>query len=253
MQRSLTYADGATPLTGELFIPAGKARAAVLLLPTIAGANAPMLRRAERLRDLGYLTLIADYYGAPTTAMGGTLSPQDGAEALRGDWTAYRARLAAGYNALSALDLAARLPLAVIGYCMGGQAALELARMGKAMMAAVSFHGILSTERPVEAGTTLPPMLICHGHLDPMVPPEQVRGFEAEMDGAGARYSIHSYAKAKHGFTDPGSDARGIPAIAYDAEADAQSWSAMLTFFAIHVHQGETAPSACAPMERENR
>jgi dienelactone hydrolase len=52
-----------------------------------------------------------------------------------------------------------------------------------------------------------------------------------ELGGAGANWHFHSYSGVKHGFTDPGSDARGMSAIGYDASADRQSWAAMLSLF----------------------
>ena len=61
-----------------------------------------------------------------------------------------------------------------------------------------------------------------------MVPRAQVLAFWDEMDAAGANWHFHSYAGVKHGFTDPGSDARGLPAIGYDASADRQSWAALI-------------------------
>jgi dienelactone hydrolase len=64
-----------------------------------------------------------------------------------------------------------------------------------------------------------------------MVPRSQVLAFWEEMDAAGAKWHFHSYSGVKHGFTDPGSDERGIAAIAYDASADRQSWAAMLELF----------------------
>jgi dienelactone hydrolase len=125
------------------------------------------------------------------------------------------------------------LPQAAIGYCMGGQAALELARDGADVAGVVSFHGILQTDRPASGpGEIAARLLVCHGDADPMVPREQVLGFWQEMDTAHAGWHFHSYSGVRHGFTDPGSDARGIPAIAYNASADRQSWSAMLSFFA---------------------
>jgi dienelactone hydrolase len=51
------------------------------------------------------------------------------------------------------------------------------------------------------------------------------------MDAVGANWHFHAYAGVKHGFTDPGSDARGLPAIAYDASADRQSWTALMSLF----------------------
>jgi acetyl esterase/lipase len=72
-----------------------------------------------------------------------------------------------------------------------------------------------------------PRILVCHGDADPLVPREQVLGFWQEMDAAQANWHFHAYSGVKHGFTDPGSDARGVPAIAYDASADRQSWAAL--------------------------
>ena len=64
-----------------------------------------------------------------------------------------------------------------------------------------------------------------------MVPRSQVIAFWEEMDRVGAHWHFHAYSGVRHGFTDPASDSRGLPAIAYDASADRQSWSAMLNLF----------------------
>jgi dienelactone hydrolase len=123
------------------------------------------------------------------------------------------------------------LPVAAIGYCMGGQAALELAREGHDLFAAVSFHGLLSTDRPAQPGAVKARLLVCHGDADPLVPREQVLGFWEEMDAAGANWHFHAYSGVKHGFTEPGSDGRGMAFLGYDASADRQSWAAMIGLF----------------------
>ena len=61
-----------------------------------------------------------------------------------------------------------------------------------------------------------------------MVPHEQVLAFWNEMNAAGVNWHFHAYSGVKHGFTDPASDARGLPAIAYNASAVRQSWAALL-------------------------
>lgn len=221
----LDYRDGDTALTGWLARPAGAPRAAVVVYPTIANANPPMERRARMLAEAGYLALIADFYGEPVRdfAHAGEL-----AAALRSDTGRYRARVAAAVSALR--GEAEGLRLAAIGYCMGGQAALEAARHGLDLAAVATFHGLLETgsraARPIK-----PRLLICHGDTDPLVPRSQVIAFWEEMDAVGADWRFHSYSGVKHGFTDPGSDARGLPAIGYDASADRQSWAALTSFF----------------------
>jgi dienelactone hydrolase len=220
----LAYSHGETALTGWLARPEGTPRAAVLVFPAIANPTPAVQRRATMLADLGYLALVADFYGAEGDY-------QALAQDLRRDVGHYRARINAALDALRSLPEVNGLPVAAIGYCMGGQAALEAAREGHLLFAAVSFHGILSTDRPATSGTVNARILVCHGDADPLVPREQVLAFWEEMDAAGANWHFHSYSGVKHGFTDPGSDARGMPAIGYDASADRQSWKAMIALF----------------------
>lgn len=225
---AVAYRHGDVALTGLLAPPAKAPRAAILLFPTIANINAPMERRARMLADLGYVVLIADFYGETPHDMDEARSR---ANALRADTAFYRARLAAAADALRAHPAAAGLAIATIGYCMGGQAALEMARDGQDIFAAVSFHGLLETGRLAEPGAIKARLLVCHGDADPLVPRAQVLAFWEEMDRAGANGHFHSYSGVKHGFTDPGSDTRGMAAVGYDQSADRQSWSAMLALF----------------------
>ena len=222
------YADGGTALTGWLARPAGPARGAILIFPTIANVNPAVERRAQMLAEDGFIALIADFYGAPIAdfAEAGRL-----AEVLRADVDVYRARLTAGLTALRAQAGVLDLPAGAIGYCMGGQAALELARTGADITCAVSFHGTLGTGRPALPGAIKARLLVCHGDADPMVPRGNVLRFWEEMDTARANWHFHAYAGVRHGFTDPDSDARGLDAVKYDASADRQSWAATLALF----------------------
>lgn len=225
----VSYTDGEAALTGWLARPAGTPFAAVVIFPTIANVAPATERRARMLADSGYVAMIADFYGEPVESFeaAGELASN-----LRRDVAGYRARLLAAVEALRCHPAASGVPMAAIGYCMGGQAALEVARSGADVAAVVSFHGLLDTKSPA---TGAPPLttriLVCHGDADPMVPRSQVLKFWEEMDDAGGHWHFHSYSGVKHGFTDPGSDARDIDAIAYDASADRQSWSAMMELF----------------------
>ncbi len=228
MLETIAYSHAGQDLTGHLARPAGTPRAAVVIFPTIANATAATERRAKMLAGLGYLTLIADFYGEPVASFEASFPL---AEKLRADSGHYRGRIAAAIAALRGVPEAEGLPLLGIGYCMGGQAVLEAARAGEDLLSAVSFHGTLSTSTPAEPGAIKARILVCHGDADPLVPREQVIGFWEEMDRAGANWHFHSYSGVRHGFTDPGSDERGMAAIGYDASADRQSWNAMLSFF----------------------
>lgn len=225
------YRDGAVELTGLLARPRGAPRAApraaILVFPTIMNTTRSVEEKAGQLAAAGYLALIADYYGKMPENF-----PQSRAFAaeIRPDPAIYRTRLRAALRALVGIEGAAGLPLAAIGFCMGGQAALELAREGAPFDAAVSFHGLLGTELPAEPGAVSARLLVLHGDADPMVPRGQVLRFWEEMDRAGANWHFHSYAGVKHGFTNP-YPAPGNDAVAYDASADRQSWAAMHSLF----------------------
>ena len=219
----IDYADGAAALTGWLARPSGPARAAVAVYPTIMNPTPAVEAKALALAEQGYLALIADFYGEPVADFGHSVKL---ATALRGDVDQYRARLRAALVKLT--ELAPELPQVAIGFCMGGQAVLELARENADLALVASFHGLLETARPAPAGTSIKPrILVCHGDADALVPRGHVLAFWEEMDAAEADWHFHSYAGVGHGFTNPNPPPTGGPS-SYNASADRQSWAAML-------------------------
>lgn len=222
----LPYEDVETGLTGLIARPSRAPRAAILVFPTIMNSTPAVESKASELAESGYLALIADFYGRSPASFDEARSL---AAEIRPDPLAYRRRLRAGLKALAMLPEAQGLPLAAIGFCMGGQAALELARDGAPLEAALSFHGLLDTGLPARPGNITARLLVCHGDADPMVPRSQVLAFWEEMDAAQANWHFHSYSGVKHGFTNPAPTDN--PATAYDASADRQSWAAMLELF----------------------
>ncbi len=218
------YRDGETALTALVVRPAGTPRAAVAVFPTIYNPTPGVIAKAEALAAAGYLAVICDFYGTTPSDMGDAFAK---AGALRTDTDAYRARLRAG---LAALDSqAGEFPRLAIGFCMGGQAVLELARDGADLAAVASFHGLLDTGRAAAQKIT-PRILVCHGDADTLVPRSQVMGFWEEMDAVSADWHFHSYSGVGHGFTNPAM-LDGSPNPAYNASADRQSWAAMLSLF----------------------
>ena len=223
----IAYADGDTALTGLLARPEGVPRAAVVVFPTIMNPTPAVLAKAQDLATNGYLAMVADFYGTQPQGMD---AARECALAIRETPELYRQRLRASVRALASQEAASGLPLGAIGFCMGGQAVLELAREGAPLFAAVSFHGLLNTELPAEPGAVRTRILICHGDADPLVPRAQVLRFWEEMDHAGADWHFHSYSRVVHGFTNPNPPPNGS-AVAYDPSADRQSWASMYGLF----------------------
>lgn len=222
----VSYADGDVSLTGLVARPQGTARAAVLVFPTIMNPTPAVLAKAQDLAANGYLAMIADFYGSQPENFD---HAREMAMAIRQTPELYRQRLRASLKTLASLDGAQGLPLAAIGFCMGGQAVLELAREGAPLFAVASFHGLLDTDLPAEPDTVSARILVCHGDADPMVPRAQLLKFWEEMDHAGADWHFHSYGSVKHGFTNPAPNDN--PATDYDASADRQSWAGMYSLF----------------------
>lgn len=223
---AVAYADGATALTGLVYRPQGAPRAAVLVYPTIMNQVGVVLDKAASLAVGGYLAFVVDFYGKNPANFE---QAREFAAVIRPEPEDFRRRIRQAIASLVSLPGAKGLPLAAIGFCMGGGAVLELAREGAPLEAVVSFHGLLATDLPAQAGEITARILVCHGDADPLVPRSQVVSFWEEMDEAGADWHFHSYGGVKHGFTNPGPALN--PNVAYDASADRQSWAAMFELF----------------------
>lgn len=120
--------------------------------------------------------------------------------------------------------------ISAIGYCFGGGVVLGAARAGAELDSVTSFHGTLGTRTLAQPGKIKPRILVLTGDADPLVPPAQVEAFKQEMTAAGAKFAVVTYPGAKHAFTNPDADKYGMPGLGYNAEADRQSWAAMLAF-----------------------
>jgi dienelactone hydrolase len=227
--REIEYRAGATVLHG--YVAWNDAvrgpRPGVLVVHEWWGSNDYVRSRARDLAEAGYVGFALDMYGDGKVAT----HPQD-AQAFATEATKDPAVVAARFNAALAelkkdphVDTAR---IAAIGYCFGGGVVLGRARAGADLAAIASFHGMLATQTPAQPGAIKARVLVLTGGADPFVPPEQVEGFEREMQAAGARFEVVSYPGAKHGFTNPNAGTYGMPALAYDSTADRESWAALL-------------------------
>jgi dienelactone hydrolase len=120
--------------------------------------------------------------------------------AIRGDRELLHRRASAAQQALVGLPGCSGTA-SVVGFCFGGLAALECARSGADLTAAVSIHGNLETNQPAQPGSLRPRILACHGAADPHVPMVQTTAFAAEMEAAGAKWELVVYSGATHGGT----------------------------------------------------
>ena len=202
-------------------------RPGVILFPTVMGVSDLELGFARQLVHLGYTGFVADLFGkqfrgAPRETMSGEL------KRLRSDRASLRERLLAVLECVREQDAIEADRIVAIGYCFGGQCALDLARSGAAIAGVASFHGLFDPPglppQPIKAK-----VLAFHGWDDPMAPPEAVVALGQELTEAGADWQIHAYGHVQHGFTNPGMTG-AIPGVRYNELAAERSWTALINF-----------------------
>lgn len=230
----VSYRAGGTTLQGYLAYDDAitHRRPAVLVVHEWWGHNEYARQRARMLAELGYTALAVDMYGDGKTAA----HPADAskfAALINADIDERRARFLAAKALLESHSTVAAGKTAAIGYCFGGGVVLNMAREGVDLKGVASFHGALATNTPARPGQVRAKVLVQNGGADPMVTAQHIADFHEEMTAAGVEYSLINYPGAKHAFTNPAADELGarfnLP-LAYDAEADRQSWAALRRF-----------------------
>ena len=204
----------------------GAARPTVLLIPTVMGVTDLEIGFGRQLVELGYNAFVADLFGkqfrgAERDVCFGEM------KRLRTDRAALRKRLLAVLEQVRGLDEVKNQQIVVAGYCFGGQCALDLARTGVDIAAAVSFHGLF--DRPDLPKEKIKAKVVAyHGWDDPMVPPEMVVALGNELTEAGSDWQIHAYGHVGHGFTNPHASELQIDGVAYNALAAERSWTSFI-------------------------
>ncbi len=232
--RTITYttSDGIT-LKSHFACPADAPHelSGILVAPEWWGLSEHAKKSAERLAEAGYAALAMDLYGdAQLTDEASVASANMTALLEAPEKLNERTRLA--LETLQAQSEVNALNIGAIGFCFGGRVVLDMARRGVPLKAVASFHGLLETATPAAEGMVKGELLLATGGKDPLVPPEVLETFTAEMDKAKANYHIDTYPDARHGFTNPQATANGIKnqfdALHYDEAAAKTSWQNML-------------------------
>lgn len=210
----------------RLFTPDAPAGSAVMIVHGANRLGEHEFAAARRLAGEGHVVLAASYYPVGHPPSGPEFNAR--VERLLADARLMRDPLEAALGFLRGRDGVEPARIAVLGYCLGGHAALELARTGADLAAVVAFHATLPTEGADEARAIRGKLLVLNGSQDPLVPPAMQQAFAELMNAAGVDWQMTLYGGTVHGYTMTEASREGYTWIAYQPDSDRRSWAAML-------------------------
>ncbi len=216
---TVEYTSGDRQFEGYV-AKADSPRGAVVLIHDWDGLTDYEKKRADMLAEQGYNTFAIDLFGKgvrPETPEANKAET----EKLYADREMMRRLMMAGLDAAAANEVTSPV---VAGYCFGGAAALELARLQpEGVTGYAIFHGGLETPEGQDYSAAKAPIRVYHGGADENPDMATFAAFLTELEQAGTPYLAEVYAGAPHAFTVFGSDR-------YREDADQKSWADFLIF-----------------------
>jgi carboxymethylenebutenolidase len=225
-EQNVTFKSGADTVSGVLFTPdTGGPAPGVLVIHEWWGLDGWIKDQARALAREGYAALAVDLYRGKVT------SNQEEAHQLMMGTPPDRALrdLKAAYAFLQGRAAVRQDRMGVIGWCMGGRYALELATQEPGLDAVVAYYGAPPTDAAAIAKIQAP-VLGSFGAEDKGPSPEQVRAFEKAMKDAGKTVDVKIYEGAGHAFANVNNPWKG-----YREAAAKDAWSRTTAFFAKHL------------------
>jgi dienelactone hydrolase len=230
----ISYSSGELTMNGYIAYDENMQgeRPGILVVHEWWGHDEHARNSAEKLAELGYVALAVDMYGNGRMADHPEDAMQFSGEVM-GNFDEAQMRFQAAIETLQNHNMVNTDQIGAIGYCFGGSVILAMTHAGVDLDGVVAFHaGLQLPVMPEEQVDT--EILILNGADDPMVSNEDIENLTSMYDNLGISYNFVNYEGATHAYTNPAADSLGqefdLP-LAYDAEADEQSWDRMRTFF----------------------
>ncbi len=215
----LEFASNGETTRGYLATPASGNGPGVVVIQEWWGLVDHIRDVCDRLAREGFVALAPDLYRGEAT------TDPDAAGRLMMDLELPRAArdLDAAVQAVLGHEAVRGSRVGVLGFCMGGQLALDAATRNPRIGAVVDCYGIHPNVQLDLSGLEASVMGIFAEH-DEFVPMESARKLESDLRAAGKRADFTIFSGAQHAFMN---DTR--PDV-HDAELAARAWSQLLTF-----------------------
>lgn len=229
--KAIEYKDGETQLRGYLYWDDRyeKKRPGVLVVHEWWGLNSYARMRARMLAESGYVAFSPDMYGDGRVTEHAS-EAKGWMQQITANAEAWQQRARAGLEQLKSLEQVDAERLAAIGYCFGGATVLQMAYAGMDLKGVASFHGSLPAASEAQQGQIQASILVAHGEADNFVPKENIDAFIQALNQAGADWEMNIYGGARHSFTVPDAELKGIDNLKYDPKADKRSWTRLMAF-----------------------
>lgn len=222
--KHVEYMDGDVKCIGFLaWNDTPGAKPCVMVAPDWRGRTAFSENKAIELAKLGYVGFAVDVYGEGQV---GTNADENAAlmNPFMNDRMQLKQRLLATLEAAKSFEEVDASQIAIVGFCFGGLCALDLARAGANIKAAISFHGLFEANG-LPDNKVKSSVLALHGYDDPMVKPQAIVELGEELTRAECDWQIHAYGSTLHSFMNPDANApeNGTQ---YNMVAEKRAWAA---------------------------
>jgi carboxymethylenebutenolidase len=227
-EQKVSFPSGGDTVSGLLFTPdKGGPSPGVLVIHEWWGLDEWIKDQARALAKEGYAALAVDLYRGKVT------SSQEEAHQLMMGTPPDRAirDLKAAYAFLQGRPEVRKDRIGVIGWCMGGRYAMELATQEPGLDAVVAYYGAPPSDAAAIAKIQAP-VLGNFGAEDKGPSPDQVKAFEKAMKGAGKTVDVKIYEGAGHAFANVNNPWKG-----YREAAAKDAWSRTVAFFGRHLRK----------------
>jgi carboxymethylenebutenolidase len=225
-EQDVTFKSGSEQGSGFLVTPGGDGPfPAVIVIQEWWGLNDWVKQQARALAKEGYVALAPDLYRGKVT------DKQEEAHQLMSGLPPDRATrdLKGAFAYLQGRKDVKKDRIGVIGWCMGGHYALELATQEPGLAAVVAYYGAPPTD-PAAIARLKAPVLGNYGAEDKGPSPDQVKAFEDAMKKAGKSVDVKIYPGAGHAFANENNPWKG-----YRPEAAKDAWARTVAFFKTHL------------------
>lgn len=232
--QTINTSDGAS-YDAWVFVPDRGAGPGIMLLQEIFGVGPFLRAKANDLAALGYVVLCPDVFWRTERAVA---HPHDeaGLAAAFASMTRWSEEvddltaigdLLSAFESLRGLEEVGARASAVMGYCLGGRLAYEVA-VASQPDAAVCYYGSGIGGRLDNAAEITCPVLFHYGGSDPFIPNDEVEAVQKAFAGRDD-VEVHVHAGAGHAFEN--SEAANF----HDPDATARAWPITVDFLARHL------------------